>query len=274
MVGRVAGKVAIVTGSGNGIGKATVMALAREGAQTVIADLDIDAAQAVAELINSNGGQALALRVDVGEESSIAAMVETTIKSYGRLDILHNNAALTSADDFAKDASLIDMETAIWDHYLAINLRGAMLGCKYAIPEMLKGGGGSIINTSSNQSLAGDSQGFAYAAAKGGINSLTVTIATAYGKQGIRCNAISPGLIMSERAIAGVPAEAAAINEQSNLVPRLGQPEDIANMALYLASDESSFVTGQILNVDGGQLAHLPHFAQMNAMGVTTTKRD
>lgn len=273
MAGRVADKVAIITGSGNGIGKATVLALAREGARVVIADIDLDAAQSVADLVNGDGGQAMAIQVDIGEESSIAAMIETTISTYGSLDILHNNAALTSAADFVKDASIIDMETAIWDRYLQINLRGAMLGCKYAIPAMLKNGGGSIINTSSNQSLAGDSQGFAYAAAKGGINSLTVTIATAYGKQGIRCNAISPGLIMSERAIAGVPEEAAAINEQSNLVPRLGQPEDIANMALYLASDESSFVTGQILKVDGGQLAHLPHFAQMNALGVTTTKR-
>jgi NAD(P)-dependent dehydrogenase (short-subunit alcohol dehydrogenase family) len=201
-------------------------------------------------------------------------MIKTTINTYGALHVLHNNAALTSASDFIKDTSIIDMETAIWDRYLQINLRGAMLGCKHAIPKMLKSGGGSIINTSSNQSIAGDSQGFAYASAKGGINSLTITIATAYGKQGIRCNAISPGLIMSERAIEAVPAEAVSINEQSNLVPRVGRPEDIAHMAVYLASDESSFITGQIMKVDGGQLAHLPHFAQMNAMGITTTKRE
>jgi NAD(P)-dependent dehydrogenase (short-subunit alcohol dehydrogenase family) len=239
---RVAQKVAIVTGSANGIGKATVIALAREGAKVVVADLDLTAAEAVAVEINQKHGQAIAVKLDVGEEDSIAAMIKTTINTYGALHVLHNNAALTSASDFIKDTSIIDMETAIWDRYLQINLRGAMLGCKHAIPKMLKSGGGSI--------------------------------ATAYGKQGIRCNAISPGLIMSERAIEAVPAEAVSINEQSNLVPRVGRPEDIAHMAVYLASDESSFITGQIMKVDGGQLAHLPHFAQMNAMGITTTKRE
>jgi NAD(P)-dependent dehydrogenase (short-subunit alcohol dehydrogenase family) len=270
---RVRDKAAIVTGAARGIGRASATALAREGAKVLLADLDGEGAKAAAEAIRAQGGEALGTQVDVGDESAVEAMVAAAVEAFGGLHVLHNNAALTGAEDFAKDASITEMTVEAWDRFLAIDLRSVMLGCKHAIPHMLEGGGGSIINTSSNQSLAGDCQGFAYAAAKGGVNSLTITVATAYGKDGIRCNAITPALILTDTAKAICPPEVVEIHEQNNLVPRVGQPEDIAQLVVYLASDESSFITGQILRVDGGQLAHLPAYAQMREAALTTTRR-
>lgn len=272
MGSRVAGKVAIVTGGASGIGRATAETLAREGARVVIADLDADRARGVASAITAAGGMAISVRTDVSQEADIAAMVDATVSTFGALHVLHNNAAITDPAHQSRDASLLDLDVDVWDATMAVDLRGAMLGCKHAIPHMIAGGGGSIVNTSSNAALAGDLTLSAYAAAKAGLNALTRSVATAFGKQGIRCNAVSPAHIASPSLATNVAPEVVAMLEQQCLTPRLGTPQDVANMVLYLASDESSFVTGQILRVDGGALSHLAHVAQLRERGLATNR--
>jgi NAD(P)-dependent dehydrogenase (short-subunit alcohol dehydrogenase family) len=156
---------------------------------------------------------------------------------------------------------------------MTVNVRGAMFGCKHAVPRMMEAGGGSIINTASNQALSGDLSQTAYGAAKGAVVTLTMSVATAFGKQNIRCNAISPGAIMTPSLIAACTPEIMEVIVRSNLVPRMGQAEDIANLAVFLASDESSFITGQVIRCDGGQLSHLPHYAYLMETGTTTTRK-
>jgi NAD(P)-dependent dehydrogenase (short-subunit alcohol dehydrogenase family) len=212
----------------------------------------------------------MAVRADISVESDVAAMMQAAVEAYGGLHVLHNNAAITDPAHQSRDAGLLDLDVDIWDRTMAVDLRGAMLGCKHAIPHMLASGGGSIVNTSSNAALAGDLTLTAYAAAKGGVNTLTLSVATAFGKQGIRCNAVSPAHIASPSFAANVPPDVAAMLEDQCLTPRLGTPRDVANAVLFLASDDASFITGQIIRVDGGALSHLPHVSQLRASGATT----
>jgi NAD(P)-dependent dehydrogenase (short-subunit alcohol dehydrogenase family) len=270
-MGRVQGKVAIVTGAASGIGRASAELLAREGACVVVADRDAAGAERVAREIEARGGRVLAQRVDIAEEDAIEAMIAAAVARFGALHVLHNNAALTDMAQHAVDASLVAMQQKDWDRSLAVNLRGAMLCTKHALPAMIRAGGGSIINMTSNQALAGDLTQFAYAAAKAGVAQLTRSTATAYGRQGIRANTISPGLIRTPGSEAACTPEVFAMIEAHNLVPRVGEPLDVAYAVLFLASDESSFITGQTLCVDGGQLAHLPHYANLVQSGTTTT---
>ena len=269
---RLAGKVAVVTGSAGGIGRATAELFAREGAAVLVADIDGSGAEAVAAGIRETGGRAAGRHVDVADEASVAHMIADAVQRFGRLDVLHNNAGLTRPEYTSRDGSVLDVSVETFDWSIAVNLRGALLGCKHAIPRMLETGGGSIINTSSNISRAGDLSLTAYAAAKGGVNALTMCVATQFGKQGIRCNALCPGLVLTETARASCPPEVVRAIEESNLTPRVGTPEDLAAAALFLASDESAFVTGQVWSIDGGQLAHLPHFAALRPAGLTTTR--
>lgn len=269
---RVRDKVAIVTGGASGIGRATALLLAREGASVTVADLDVDRARQVADEILTSGGTAIAQQVDVAEEYSVKAMIESTVEYFGGVHILFNNAALTSASHHALDIGVVEMEVEHWDKSMAVNLRGPMLGCKYAIPHMVRAGGGAIVNTSSNQSLAGDLTQSAYSASKAAVNQLTRTIATRYGREGIRCNTVSPGLIRTEGSQQAVTEDVFEIIKSHNLIARTGQPDDLAWAVLFLVSDESSFITGQLLSVDGGQMAHLPHYADLNRFSSTTTK--
>ncbi|MCA9504926.1 MAG: SDR family oxidoreductase [Myxococcales bacterium] len=271
MGGRVEGKVAIVTGAASGIGQATARLLAAEGARVVVADLDADGAERVAASILEAGGRAVACPTDVSREEQVHALVATAVSEFGGLHILHNNAAMTGMSDHAQDADLTTMTVEYWDRSFSVNLRGAMLGCKHAIPVMIEGGGGAIVNTSSNQSLAGDFSQFAYSAAKAGVNSLTRSVATAYGRRGIRCNTIAPGHIRTPSNRAAVPEDVSDALVAHHLVPRAGEAEDIARAVLFLASDDAAFVTGQLLSVDGGQLAHLPHYAYLHQTGTVTT---
>lgn len=255
------GKVAIVTGGASGIGAATAMGLAGEGARVLVSDLNLEGAEAVAKRIEDAGGEALGFKVDVADEERVREMVGAAVDEFGRLDILHNNAAALGLVE--RDADVANADAALWDETMAVNLRGPMLGCKYAVPRMIEGGGGSIINTSSGAGVAGDLNRTAYGVSKAGLNSLTQYVATQYGKQGVRCNAIAPALVLTPAARWTLPQEMIEILEAHHLTPALVEPEDIAAAVVFLASDAARFVTGQVLPVDGGFLAHLPTVADM-----------
>ncbi|WP_157218349.1 SDR family NAD(P)-dependent oxidoreductase [Flavisphingomonas formosensis] len=256
------GKVAIVTGAGSGIGRATAQALARAGAAVVAADLDGGSAARVAQEIGAAGGRATGVRTDVAQEGDIRAMIETAVAEYGGIDILHNNAAASSPALMSRDRDIVSMDIEVWDEAFAVNLRGPMLGCKHAIPQMLKRGGGVIVNTSSASGLTGDVVRPAYGASKGGLGALTLYVATQYGKQGIRCNAIAPGVMETPALAANVSEEDIALYRRNHLTPRLGRPEDVAAAVVFLASPGAAFITGQVISVDGGLLSHHPTYAE------------
>jgi NAD(P)-dependent dehydrogenase (short-subunit alcohol dehydrogenase family) len=262
-MGKLEGKVALVTGAGSGIGRASARALAEAGARVVLADLDEARARAAAAELGA--GRAVAVRADVSQEADAVRMVRCAVETFGGLDVLHNNAAASDPAVIGRDGDLLELEVAVWDRALAVNARGVMLGCKHGIPAMLARGGGSIINTSSVSGMTGDLSRPAYGASKGAVNALTLIVATMYGKRGIRCNAIAPGVIRTPALDANITPAQVALFEQSNLVPRLGRPEDVAALVVFLASDDSAYLTGQILKLDGGALSHLPTFAQQRA---------
>jgi len=258
--GRVEGKAALVTGAGGGIGAACALMLAREGAAVAVADIDLTAAQRTVARIEEEGGRAIALPVDMGDEASVIAMVDAAAQALGGLDILHNNAADTRLSG-TRDMPVEKVDTGVWDDILRINLRGTMIASRAAIPHLRKRGG-AIINTSSNAALAGALSHSAYSASKAAINSLTQSIATQHGKEGIRCNAVSPGLIVTPATQDSYAASGVGdIMLRHQLSPRLGRPEDIAAAVVFLASDEAAFITGQVICVDGGSLAHQPYVA-------------
>jgi NAD(P)-dependent dehydrogenase (short-subunit alcohol dehydrogenase family) len=256
-VGRVDGKVAIVTGGGGGIGGATARALAREGAFVAVIDIAGDRAGSVVEAIEGSGGTALAVQADLSEEAGVIAAVSSTVARYGRLDILHNNAALTESDFLSRDTKVTELTVEVWERTMAVNLRSQMLTCKHAIPEMVRTGGGSIINMSSGASLKGDRTRTAYGVSKAGVNTLTMYVATGHGKQGVRVNTIVPGLIITDAVRAHLTEKMLAGLGRATLTPYVGEPEDVANLVVFLASDESRYITGQMIAIDGGMSAHV-----------------
>jgi NAD(P)-dependent dehydrogenase (short-subunit alcohol dehydrogenase family) len=260
--GKLEGKVAIVTGAASGIGRATARAMAAEGASVLVADVNRDGAQQVVREITAAGGAAQAQQTDVADEASVAAMIDAAVKAFGGLDVLHNNAAASDPALLSRDLDIVDLDVAVLDRTFAVNLKGPLLGCKHAIPRMLARGGGSIVNTSSAAALVGDPVRTAYGASKAALDSLTRYVATQYGKRGIRCNSIAPGVIATPALAANVPPEMIAVYERSHLTPRLGLPEDIAAAVVFLASDDAAFITGQTLSVDGGLLAHHPAYGE------------
>jgi NAD(P)-dependent dehydrogenase (short-subunit alcohol dehydrogenase family) len=254
MAGRLAGKVALITGAGGGQGRAAAVVFAREGAKVVVADVKIEGGEETVQLVRADGGQAEFVATDVSQAAHVEAMVRFTVDTYGSLHILYNNAAVLHR----KDALVTNLDEEMWDHIIAVNLKSVYLGCKYAIPEIIKSGGGSIINTSSLAGLLGTGNVHAYTAAKGGVISLTRAVAMAYAKQHVRCNVICPGAVdtpMMAHVLHGSNPKLREGFERSHPIGRLGTPEDIASMALYLASDESSWVTGSVFTIDGGASA-------------------
>ena len=264
------GRVAILTGAGNGLGAEAARVLAGHGAQVAIVDIDGDAARRVAAQIEDQGGQALAVPCDVSLEAEVRNMVETVVGRFGRVDILHNNAAVLSVEQRQRDRDVINMDVEAWDHAMAVNLRGAMLCSKYAIREMLKNGKGSVIFVTSGLGVQGDLSLSAYAASKAALIMLSRSVAAQYGKQGIRSNALQIGLAPAENAHSSMPAPLLDILRDNHLTPELGTPRQIADVVAFLASDESAFVTGTTLVADGGFGSHTPSLVAMKALFAQT----
>jgi NAD(P)-dependent dehydrogenase (short-subunit alcohol dehydrogenase family) len=258
---RLEGKVAIVTGGGGGIGSAVARRIVDEGGRIVIADLFEDSARTAAEPL---GDAAFAVQFDASDPASIEAMVDAAVDRFGGLDILHNNAAMTDPAKHPFDTTPVDIPIKIWDEIIDVNLRGYLLGCKYAIPHMIARGGGSIVNTASNSGIAGDLARVAYGTSKGGIITLSKYVATQYGKQNIRCNSISPGVVLTPALEATVPGLKELI-QRHILTPEFGTPENIAALVAFLASDESRYITGENISISGGGLSHQPHYADLLA---------
>lgn len=265
--GGLAGRVAIVTGGASGIGRETALAMAAAGAAVGVADLDEAGAATVAAHIVDSGGAALPVAVDVSDEAQVAAMVAAVTGAWGTVAILANVAAVTDRAHQAADGAVGDAEVAIWERTLSVDLVGSMLTAKHVLPVMVGAGGGAVVNVSSNASLFGDETLSAYAAAKAGLNALTRSIAAAYGKQGVRANTVSPAAIAGPSFTANVPPAVAAAMRDQCLLPELGAPADVADAIVFLCSDRARFITGQLLCVDGGVSAHVPHLADVRRLG-------
>lgn len=259
-------KIAMITGAAGGIGAATARIMARAGAKLALADIRRDAAERVAQEIKAEGGQAIALELDLAHEHSILTAIGTTVQTYGRIDVLNNNAALLSPEISRRDGNVELMDTEVWDDVFRINVRGAMLCCKHALKHMTARGSGSIINTASNLALQGQIIQAAYSASKAAMLQLTRSIAASHGRSGVRCNAVSPGLVLTPAAREGLPPQLLEIVASETLTPYLGEPEDIGHVVAFLASDLARYVTGQNFVADGGTASHVPGFAQFRQM--------
>lgn len=246
------GKVALVTGGGSGIGRATALVFAREGACVVVADIVVDGGEETVRMVKEKGVDALFVRTDVSKAADVDALVQKTVAQFGRLDCAHNNAGIEG-----RQAPLVEGTEEDWDRVININLKGVWLCMRAEIPVMLKQGGGAIVNTASVAGLVGFTGISPYTASKHGVAGLTKTAALEYGKQGIRVNAVCPGVIhtpMIDRFTGGSP-EALAAFTALEPVGRLGQPEEIAEAVVWLCSDRASFVTGLPMAVDGAFIA-------------------
>lgn len=258
MTKRFKDKVIIITGAAMGIGKAAALAFASEGGSVAIADISEADGQDTVRQINEAGGEAIFVRCDVSQSEDVQRLVKETVAAFGGVDVLYNNAGVV------RYGTVVELSEEDWDYQLNTNLRATFLTCKYAIPEMMKRGGGAIVNTASVQAFASQRTVVAYAASKGGVVSLTTTVALDHAPDNIRCNCIAPGSIhtpmLDMAANLFVPEDPdQAIADWGKMHPlgRVGQSEEVANLVLFLASDDSSFCTGGCYRVDGGLLSNL-----------------
>ena len=253
MAGSFDGKVALVTGAGSGIGRASALAFTREGTKVVVSDIDPDGGEETAVKIREAGGEAAFVEADVSKADQVEDLVNRVVETFGGLDFAHNNAGIEGT----MGAPTADQTENDWDRVISINLKGVWLCMKYEIPKMLDSGGGAIVNTASVAGLVGFEGICHYTASKHGVVGLTKTAALEYAKQGIRVNAVCPGVIhtpMIERATGG-DAEAQAQFSSIEPVGRMGTPEEVAETVVWLCSDAASFVTGVPMPVDGGLVA-------------------
>lgn len=263
---RLKGKVAIITGSTSGIGLGTARLFAEAGARVIVCGRRKENGQAVVDEIKANGWEASYLYLDLTDPDTIDQLFKDTEKLYGKIDILINNASNVALPDGRVD----EVSLAMWDDIFQTDLRGTFYMIKTVLPYMQKNEGGSIVNIGSMASCGGDLGGTAYACAKAGVDMLTKDVALQYGKQNIRCNCIRPGLIITPQNDAYVAQTVKDIFLNNICGNRYGCPEDIGYMALYLASDEASFVTGQIITVDGGMNSHVPTVGEFRKLGTRT----
>lgn len=264
MPGRVQGKVAIVTGGGSGMGRAGAVLLAKEGAKVAVADLDPNSGQQVAESITAQGGEAIFLSLDVRSRDSVLRMVSEAVAHYGRIDVLYHNAVNVRFVN-EEDRRLTELPEETWDEMLRTVLTGTYLCCKYVGQQMLAQRSGSIILTATVDALIGCAGLDAYTAAKGGVVALTRSFAAGVARDGVRVNAICPGFVATEPQREWLEKPGAAATMQSLHLLPVAEPEQIAPFALYLASDESSAVTGGIFPIDSGYMAFK---ANLDVMGV------
>ena len=250
---RLESKVALITGAGSGIGRATAELFAKEGAKVIVADYNAESSQLTVRSIKESGGQATFVQADVSKAIDAERMVRAAVNTYGRLDILHNNAGI-----FVKPTPAHELTEDIWDRVFDINIKGVWLGCKYAVPELIKAGGGAIVNTASMAGIRGRPYTSAYCASKGAVVMFTKTLAIELAPYNIRVNCICPGAVntplIHQLGVTQEQAAAQVLSDQP--IPRFARPEEIAQAVLYLAADgESSYVTGHALQIDGGQWA-------------------
>jgi NAD(P)-dependent dehydrogenase (short-subunit alcohol dehydrogenase family) len=249
------GRVALVSGGAQGSGRASSLLLAARGARLAVCDRDGAGAEAVAETIRARGCDAAAYEFDLADENSIAATVAAVVDHFAGLSVLHNNAAYFSP----RDQDVIGLDLRAWDRTLAVNARGVWLMCRACLPALIESGNGAIVNTSSVGAAMAESVRPAYAASKAAIGALTRLIATRYGRQGVRCNEVQPGLITSPQLLAAFGDDLRRYERQAPA--GLSTPEDIAEAVAFLASDAARRMTGTTVVVDGGATAHLPHVA-------------
>ncbi len=254
---RLAGKVAIVTGGANGIGAATAHELAREGAAVAVVDIDEAKAAEVVDEIRRTGARAIALGGDLAQEDTARHVSQSVVDEFGRIDVLHNNAALTTSSFLSRDTTVTEMSLDVWQRSMDVNLGSQLLMCKYAVPAMRKNGGGSIVNMSSGAALSGDRTRLAYGVSKSGVHALTMYVATSEGKGGVRANTVVPGLILTDAVRAHLSEDIIDRLGHATLTPYLGQPKDVAELVVFLASDQSRYITGQKISIDGGMSAHV-----------------
>ena len=258
---RLKGKVAFITGAGSGIARAAATLFAREGANIAIAEINPQLGKAAEQAVRDEGGEALFMETDVTQEGSVKAAVAAATGHFGRIDVLYNCAG----GSLPEDSLITDVDWRVWDDTMSVNVKGTMLCCRHAIPELIKAGGGTVVNMSSGAALRGGSPAHIYTAAKGAIVSLTRALAGAYVKDNIRVNAICAGRILTERIASkyGTPDHAGPVVDRQDAAGRVreypfwvGQPEDIAHIALFLACDESRMITGAAIPADGGRSAY------------------
>ena len=252
MMPKLLNKVAIVAGGGAGIGAVIVRHLAREGAAVVIGDLDGARAQRLAADIRAEGGRALGVQCDISEDASVAALVRAALDSFGGVDLMHVNAA--DMRSLLEDTQVVDVPLEIFERTMAVNLRGHFLCTRHAVPALLERGGGAIVYTSSAAAFMGEPERVCYAMSKSGTHALMRHVASAWGKQGIRANVITPGLVITDDNRHMMSEEFKQQVLAVTRSPRLGEPEDISAAVVYLASREGEWVNGQVLGIDGGVL--------------------
>lgn len=258
---RLDGRAALVCGAGGDIGQAIVRVLADRGARVLAADIQEQAA--VPSTGAARNRAALAFRADVRHEADVRLMIEEAASRFGGLDLVINNAALQTPDQSRADGDVEHMSPAAWDDAFAVNARGTMLVCKHALPVLARRGGGAIVNLASNLGLQGGLRQAAYAASKAAVMQLTRSIAASHGKFAIRCNAVAPGLTLTEKVRTRVPAAVLEAVEAETLLPSLAAPADIAQAVAFLGSDAARHITGQTLVVDGGTASHVPGLAAL-----------
>jgi NAD(P)-dependent dehydrogenase (short-subunit alcohol dehydrogenase family) len=247
-MGRLDGKVAIITGGGGAIGSATGLLMAAEGASVVLADIDDGALEEATAAMSGAGHDVAGVRTDVTVEGDVQRLVATAVERFGRLDVLHNNAAY----GLPEDTDTVNTPDDAWRKMLDVVFFAAVYGCRHAIPVMTKTGGGSIINTSSGAATSPTASHIAYGSAKGALETMTKYTAAMYGRDNIRCNAISPGFVATPRALELFPPDRIEVMKEATVAPRLAQAEDVARIAVFLASDESMYVSGQVITCNGG----------------------